>query len=145
LSAVVVELLVVHSRVRDANTGPGLSLKRMLGMPQAASGTSAATAVVGNGGLPVAGIDGDYRLLSIKRTQYDGGFLFDMVPPGSYLVRVRAGQNIRGAALDSISQPARVTRERLMVDGVELRLLDPIPETTESPDPESMSASGVEP
>ena len=136
LSAVVVELLVVHSRVRDANAGPGLSLKRMLGMSQAAPG---------NGGLPIAGIDGDYRLLSTKRTQYDGAFLFDMVPPGSYLVRVRAGQNIRGAALDSVSRPARVTRERLMVDGVELRLLDPIPEATGSPDPPEIPPSKVEP
>ncbi|WP_148040944.1 hypothetical protein [Montanilutibacter psychrotolerans] len=154
LSGVVVELLALRPNDQNAITGPGLSLKALLGRSPVASGPAGTTTASSNDGAPAPGIDGDYRVLGTKRTQYDGGFLFDMVPPGNYLVRVRAGQRIRGTTLASRSRPASVTREQLMVDGVELHLLDPIPDAapdatesldSQSPDSQMTPASREKP
>ena len=130
LSGVIVELLAPRPVERSGNTGPGISLKGLLGRERIASGSPGVTAARKNAGASTPGSDG-YRVLSTKRTQYDGGFLFDMIVPGNYMVRVRAGQSIRGTTLATLSQPVIVTREELMVDGVELRLLGPIPDPKE--------------
>jgi hypothetical protein len=70
------------------------------------------------------------RIIGAKRTQFDGGFLFDMVPPGKYLVRVRAGQHLQGAQLGTTELPLVLTAAHLMVDDLELRVQIPNAEKT---------------
>jgi hypothetical protein len=65
------------------------------------------------------------RIIAAKRTQFDGGFLFDMVPPGEYLVRVRAGQHLQGSELEATELPLVLTAAQLMVDDLELRVQIP--------------------
>jgi hypothetical protein len=136
---VIVEILAARPQVVEDSGGPGLSVGAPAGE---APGPIAAMVDKNNSLVPDIG---GYRLLSSKRTQYDGSFLFDMVPPGSYLVRVRAGQEIRGAPLDSASQPAIVTRGQLMVDDVELQLRLPIPEVAALARPALMPVSRAQP
>jgi len=62
------------------------------------------------------------RIFGAKRTQFDGGFLFDMVPPGKYLVRVRSGQHLQGSELEATEVPLELTAAHLMVDDLELRV-----------------------
>jgi hypothetical protein len=62
------------------------------------------------------------RILGAKRTQFDGGFLFDMVPPGKYVVRVRSGQHLQGSELEATELPLVLTAAHLMVDDLELRV-----------------------
>jgi hypothetical protein len=62
------------------------------------------------------------RIIGAKRTQFDGGFLFDMVPPGKYLVRVRSGQHLQGSELEATELPLVLTAANLMVDDLELRV-----------------------
>jgi len=68
---------------------------------------------------------GERQLVKVIRSQQDGGFLFDLVPPGRYIVCVREGQIIRGFKVEPAEQTVRVTPDRLNVDDVELRLLAP--------------------
>jgi hypothetical protein len=68
------------------------------------------------------------RVLGAKRTQYDGGFLFDMVPPGDYLVRLRAGQHLQGGEIEAREIPVVITVDHLMVDGINLRVHIPVEE-----------------
>ncbi len=65
------------------------------------------------------------RLVATKRTNFDGDFLFDLVRPGSYLVRIAEGQFINGMPLEQAEERIAVARDDLMVDGVELRLMAP--------------------
>jgi hypothetical protein len=62
------------------------------------------------------------RIIGAKRTQFDGGFLFDMVPPGKYLVRVRSGQHLQGSELEATELPLVLTAANPMVDDLELRV-----------------------
>jgi hypothetical protein len=86
---------------------------------------------------------GGYRLLSSKRTRFDGAFSFDLVPPGDYLVRIREGQSIRGYSLEPVGQVVKVSVENLMIEGVEIRLLAPIPDLAKPTLPEEPSAPAV--
>jgi len=66
-----------------------------------------------------------FRLVATKRTNFDGDFLFDLVRPGTYVVRIAEGQFINGMPLEQAEQRISVARDGLMVDGVELRLMAP--------------------
>jgi hypothetical protein len=107
LSGVVLELVAALPHGERQDLGPGLSFYRLLGM-------TAPSAAFEQAGL--------FRVLGTKRTHYDGGFLFDMVPPGNYLVRVRSGQNIQGVDLGTPAQPVKITAEHLMMEGIDLQV-----------------------
>jgi hypothetical protein len=70
--------------------------------------------------------DGVYlRVIKVQRTRQDGEFFFDLVPPGQYLVRIREGQQIRGAPIEPAEMLAVVTPDALYVEDLELRLIAP--------------------
>jgi hypothetical protein len=83
------------------------------------------------------------RVLGAKRTQYDGGFLFDMVPPGDYLVRLRAGQHLQGGEIEATEIPVVITVDHLMVDGINLRVHIPVAERGNMGDTESDGSTEV--
>lgn len=87
---------------------------------------------------------GERQLVKVIRSQQDGSFLFDLVAPGRYVVRVREGQVIRGFKIEPLEQVVTITPNRLNVDDVELRLLAP-GELVRKPsrDPEFTQGNGV--
>jgi hypothetical protein len=79
------------------------------------------------------------RVLGAKRTQYDGGFLFDMVPPGEYIVRLHAGQHLQEGEMEATEIAVVITADHLMVDGINLRVQIPVAEREKTGDTESVS------
>jgi len=62
------------------------------------------------------------HVMKTVRSQFDGNYLFDLVPAGHYIVRVRAGQSVRGVEIEQMEIPVVVTREQPNPEGLDLRL-----------------------
>lgn len=137
LSAVVLDLVRLEVLRADAPqpAEPGLRLWAVA----APAGADAPDVAPASSATPRAAIDDApasaaradqrvERVVKTVRSQQDGSFLFDLVTPGRYLVRVRPGQQIRGVPLDPIEIPAEVTLLSLDHDGLELKLAAPAPQ-----------------
>ncbi len=61
---------------------------------------------------------------AVQQSQYDGSYLFDLVPPGTYQVRIQRGQDIDGHVLESALADIRVSPENLRTSA-DLILLTP--------------------
>ena len=71
-------------------------------------------------------LDSDgFSVVQTVRSQFDGHYLFDLVPPGDYLVRARPGQNLRGVALVTQERPVTLSLHRLSPQGIDLLLMPP--------------------
>lgn len=112
MSSVVMDLLRLGEGRTDgsAAVGAGLSVGRLVGRESRGTGADELANRVA------------HRVVRSVRSQHDGSFLFDLVPPGKYLVRVRPGQVLRGVPLGSAEAAVEVERDSLTVEGLELSL-----------------------
>lgn len=56
------------------------------------------------------------------RSQFDGNYLFDLVPPGDYIVQVRAGQSVSGARIAPLQRHVTLTLAQPNPEGIDLVL-----------------------
>lgn len=128
LASVVLDLVRLEPRRAGAQQ-TGEAGARLWGGGAAQAATGAGAEGYGGAAAPVPARGGEpalvERVVRTVRSQHDGSFLFDMVTPGRYLVRVRPGQQIRGLPVDPVEIPAEVTLLSLEQEGLELKLAAP--------------------